>query len=81
MLCAGVIALCCAVLAVLLLWIYSTYLLVHMKKRWGKTKKRTSINQREQRISGRFPNKCIVLGIYRVRRAEKWENTPRVPPK
>ena len=80
LLCAGAIALCCAVLAALLLILndeIDTRTNNDKRKRENPGKK-TWRKQRKQRISGRFAKKKIIVGNYRLRRAEVGEHTEGV---
>ena len=54
-----------------------TYSNIH-RKNGENTKKRRRESKESKEIQERSPTANIIVGNYRLRRAERWENIPRV---
>ena len=81
MLCSGVLALCFAVLAVLLSILIDIMLTPRCNeepKKRGETKKKLEGAKESKEIEECSATNNILVGNYKLRRAKRWKNTLRV---
>ena len=70
--------LCCAVLAVLLQILNDNNLLTYNENTMKKRKKERQESKKSKEFQEGSPTDNIIVGNFRLRRAERWENIPRV---